>query len=86
MVAHFRDYDSTERGTLCHLFEYDPWDGWGAWLGSVWKQDFGGWVWESDGCDWDEDEEDEDAGHGTEDTRRAAKGALRKYLKREGLL
>lgn len=77
VVAHFRDFDSAERGTLCHLYEYDH--GWGAWLGSVWNQDFGGWVWETDECDWDE--EGEDAGHGTENTRREAK-----CLKRSGLL
>ena len=77
--ARFRDYDSTERGTLCIL--YDDY-GEGEYLGQVYATGRG-WVWEDADADY---EDDDDPGRGEEDSRREAKAALRKYLKAEGVL
>ncbi len=70
-AARFQDYGSTARGTLCLLFADN---GEGLCLGSVWATNDGQWVWETQDAT-------EDEGTGTEDSRREAKRALRKYLK-----
>ncbi len=74
MVARFREYDSQERRTLCLLYT-DA--GYGDYLGMVYKTD-AGWCWEAD-VDGFEDT-------GSESSRRAAKGAVRRALKDAGYL
>ena len=76
--ARFQDYDSDARGTLCLLFADN---GDGLCLGSVFLTGQNQWIWEVHDAT-----EDEDEGTGTEDSRRKAKGALRKYLKEVGTL
>ncbi len=62
LPARYQDYASTERGTLCLLFEDG---GQGVYLGMVWKQTHD-WGWLSD-----------DGQEGLADSRRLAKKALR---------
>ena len=84
MGARFKDYDSRgpEGGTatMCSLYADD---GEGAYLGYVYVTNRSEWHWEADGAD---PEDPEDEGHGTEDSRREAKAALRRYLKGAGIL
>ena len=79
MSWRFKDTDISGPGAcragICHLFDDD---GHGLFLGWVWISGASEWRWEAEGADYDDPE---DPGHGVEDTRRAAKAALRKCLK-----
>ena len=70
MTASFRDYTSEygHRGELCLLIRDGV--GQGNYLGQVYYW-YDVWLWESADLQ----------GHGSSDTRREAKGELRKYLK-----
>ena len=92
MRAKFQEQDSQSRATLCCLYEYDfRWGDWGEYLGQVFITQVSQysarvWNWESADCTCDVIEGELGDCHGTEHTRRAAKGALRKYLKGQGKL